>query len=83
MRTGIFYDKFDPIFFYDSIPLAHNDNNIDREYMTDMKNRLFYDQLNTTVGDHLILNLSRAITGDCTKKYVLGEVTKTSESLQF
>ena len=56
----------------DSIPLAHNDNNIDREDMPDMKNRLFYDQLNTTVGDYLILNLSRSITGDCTKKYVLG-----------
>ena len=58
--------------FMDSIPLAHNDNNIDREDMPDMKNRLFYDQLNTTVGDYLILNLSRSITGDCTKKYVLG-----------
>ena len=32
--------------------------------MNDIKNRLVYNQLGYTVGDYLILNLSRAIAGD-------------------
>ena len=39
-----------------SIPLEYNNNNIDREYMNDIKNRLFYNQLNNTVGDYLLLS---------------------------
>ena len=45
-------------------------NNIDRECMNDIKNRLFY--FNNTVGDNLILNLSHAIVGDHTKKIFFG-----------
>ena len=47
-------------------------NNIDREYMNDIKNRLFYNQFNNTVGDNLILNLSHAIAGDRMKKIFFG-----------
>ena len=73
MHTGLFYNEFNPkIVFMYSIPLEYNNNNIDREYMNDIKNRLFYNQLNSTVGDYLILSLSREIAGDHMKKIFFG-----------
>ena len=72
MHTGLFYNEFNPkIVFMYSIPLEYNNSNIDREYMNDIKNRLFYNQLGNIVGDYLILNLSRAVAGDRMKKIFL------------
>ena len=65
MYTGIFHNKFNPnIMFMYSIPYEFNNNNIDIEYMNDIKQRLIYNQLGNIVGDYVLLSLSRSLAGD-------------------
>ena len=73
MYTGIFHNKFNPtIVFMYSIPYEFNNNNIDIEYMNDIKQRLIYNQLGNIVGDYVLLSLSRSIAGDRMKKVYFG-----------
>lgn len=66
-------DPFDPaIVFWGRI---HNDwtetiTEEDKTYMKDVKKRLFYDTLDTAVGDCFILHMARGLAGDMMKKII-------------
>jgi len=73
----LFFDKetygFDPniVFFgriYQNLePLS--DEEVD--YIESIKQRLFYNTLGKEVGDFLILQLARALTGECMKRFLM------------
>ena len=72
MNTGIFNEKFNPeiVFFY-RIERKYN-NDIDINYINDVKQRFFYNQLGEDVGNYLILNISRSLAGNRMKKIFFG-----------
>ena len=72
-----FYDKetygFNPdiVFFgkiYQNLEMVGDE---DMEYMESIKQRLFYNTLGTEVGDYLILNFARALSGECMKRFLM------------
>ena len=71
MSTGIFNTTFDPniVFFY-RVQRQYS-TKIDIEYIQDVKQRIFYNQLGDVIGDYLILNLARSLAGNRMKKYFL------------
>ena len=73
MTTGIFYEDFDPkiVFFY-RIERNYNVNNLNIDYINDVKQRFFYNQLGEDIGNYLILNFARSLSGDRMKKIFFG-----------
>ena len=72
MSTGSFYSVFDPnIVFFNRIERNYNDE-IDIEYINDVKQRFFYNHLGEDVGNYLILNVARSLAGDRMKKIFFG-----------
>ena len=73
MTTGIFYKDFDPkiVFFY-RIERNYNVNNLNIDYINDIKQRFFYNQLGEDIGNYLILNFARSLAGDRMKKIFFG-----------
>ena len=73
MKTGIFNNSFNPeIVFFDRIEREYKHNNVENDYINDIKQRLFYNQLGKDVGDYLILNVARSLAGDRMKKIFFG-----------
>ena len=72
MSTGIFNATFDPniVFFY-RVQRQYS-NKLDIEYIQDVKQRIFYNQLGDVIGDYLILNLARSLAGNRMKKIFFG-----------
>ena len=72
MTTGIFNNSFDSniVFFYRV--QRHYNNDVDNEYINDVRQRIFYNQLGSDVGDYLILNLARSLAGNKMKKIFFG-----------
>ena len=72
MATGIFNTTFDPniVFFY-RVQRQYS-NKLDIEYIQDVKQRIFYNQLGDVIGDYLILNLARSLAGNRMKKIFFG-----------
>ena len=72
MNTGIFNEKFNPeIVFFHRIERKYN-NDIDINYINDVKQRFFYNQLGEDVGNYLILNIARSLAGNRMKKIFFG-----------
>ena len=73
MKTGIFTTGFNPkIVFYYKIYRNYDENEIDINYINDVKLRFIYNQLGETVGNYLLLQLSRGLAGDIMKKFIFG-----------
>ena len=73
MSTGVFYKEFDPsIVFFNRIERNYTVDNLDVEYVKDIKQRFFYNQLGEDVGNYLILNVARSLAGDRMKKIFFG-----------
>jgi hypothetical protein len=73
MTTGIFNESFNPdIVFFNRINRKYVINDLDNDYINDVKQRLFYNQLGEDVGDYLILNVARSLAGDRMKKIFFG-----------
>lgn len=72
MTTGIFNKLFEPniVFFY-RVQRYYNVD-VDNEYINDVRQRIFYNQLGSDVGDYLILNLARSLAGNKMKKIFFG-----------
>jgi phage/plasmid-associated DNA primase len=72
MSTGIFTKQFDPkvVFFY-RVQREYSID-VDHEYIKDVKQRIFYNQLGEVIGDYLILNLARSLAGNRMKKIFFG-----------
>jgi phage/plasmid-associated DNA primase len=76
--TGLFYhrDQFpfnpDIVFFarlnMDYEPLSEDD----REYAQSIRQRIFANPLGEEAGQHMLLQLSRGLMGDCMKRFLLG-----------
>ena len=72
MTTGIFNKSFEPniVFFY-RVQRYYNVD-VDNDYINDVRQRIFYNQLGSDVGDYLILNLARSLAGNKMKKIFFG-----------
>jgi hypothetical protein len=74
LKTGLFHTEFNPdIVFFGKI---HQDwtefSEEDKEYMYDIRQRLFYNSLGNGVGDYLIINLARGLAGEVMKRMIFG-----------
>jgi phage/plasmid-associated DNA primase len=80
MKTGIFYNEFNPeIVFFGRInynfPYKNGLNNItesQKDYITSVKNRIYRDALDGTMGDFMIRKLSMALAVDKTQHMIFG-----------
>jgi len=73
MRTGIFYDTFNPdVVFYNKIYRKYEPNKRNNDYIKDVLTRFIYNQLGETVGNYFILNIARGLAGDMMKKFFFG-----------
>ena len=75
-KTGLFYSKekygYSPdILFVFCVP--HNFEELDDDdvaYMNTIKTRIFYNPLGEELGDYLILNLARGLSGEIMKRFI-------------
>jgi phage/plasmid-associated DNA primase len=69
-NTHQFHEKFNPAYvFFGRIHHAVEEySNEDIEYMEDIKQRLFYNALGIDIGDYLIENIGRGLSGECMKR---------------